>query len=141
MKQKFKPYNLKDVYKNSSKELFTVVSTFAGGGGSSTGYKHAGGKILLANEFEPEAISTYQANHPTTPIAAMNIRKITNRKRSRILKFFESYGVERGHLDIFDGSPPCTTFSMASGGKSKHKIDNIYQIKNIIINMISMGFI
>ena len=53
----------------------------------------------------------------------MNLRKITNRKRSRILKFFEGYGVKRGELDIFDGSPPCTTFSMASGGKSKHKID------------------
>ena len=123
MKQEFHSYNLEDVYKNSAKELFTVVSTFAGGGGSSTGYKNAGGKILLANEFEPEAVNTYKANHPTTPIAAMNIRKITNRKRSRVLKFFKDYGIERGELDIFDGSPPCTTFSMASGGKSKHKID------------------
>ena len=123
IKQTFKPYNLKDVERNSSKALFSVVSTFAGGGGSSTGYKNAGGKILLANEFEPEAINTYKSNHPTTPVAAMNLRKITNRKRSRILKFFEGYGVKRGELDIFDGSPPCTTFSMASGGKSKHKID------------------
>ena len=45
IKQTFKPYNLKDVERNSSKALFSVVSTFAGGGGSSTGYKNAGGKI------------------------------------------------------------------------------------------------
>ena len=34
---KYKPYNLKDVVEASKQEKFTVVSTFAGGGGSSTG--------------------------------------------------------------------------------------------------------
>ena len=47
----YKPYFLKDVIDNSNKELFTVISTFAGGGGSSTGYRLAGGKILCVNEF------------------------------------------------------------------------------------------
>ena len=42
----FQPYKLDDVRNESNKELFTVVSLFAGGGGSSTGYKLAGGKIL-----------------------------------------------------------------------------------------------
>ena len=46
---KYKPYNLKDVVKASEQEKFTVVSTFAGGGGSSTGYRLAGGKILCVN--------------------------------------------------------------------------------------------
>ena len=48
---KYKPYNLKDVVKASEQEKFTVISTFAGGGGSSTGYRLAGGKILCINEF------------------------------------------------------------------------------------------
>ena len=42
---KYKPYNLKDVVEASKQEKFTVVSTFAGGGVSSTGYRLAGGKI------------------------------------------------------------------------------------------------
>ena len=51
----YKPYNLKDVVKASEQNKFTVVSTFAGGGGSSTGYRLAGGKILCVNEFVEEA--------------------------------------------------------------------------------------
>ena len=47
----YKPYYMKDVIDNSNKELFNVISTFAGGGGSSTGYRLAGGKILCVNEF------------------------------------------------------------------------------------------
>ena len=51
---------MKDVLDNSNKELFNVISTFAGGGGSSTGYRLAGGKILCVNEFveEPQLILT-----------------------------------------------------------------------------------
>ena len=37
----YKPYYMKDVLDNSNKELFNVISTFAGGGGSSTGYRLA----------------------------------------------------------------------------------------------------
>ena len=48
---KYKPYLLKDVYGASSQKKFDVISTFAGGGGSSTGYKLAGGNILAVNEL------------------------------------------------------------------------------------------
>lgn len=41
---------------------FKVVSTFAGAGGSSTGYRMAGYKIALANEFVPIAQESYRAN-------------------------------------------------------------------------------
>ena len=51
----YQPYYLKDVYDSASKPKFTVISTFAGGGGSSTGYKLAGGQILLVNEFVESA--------------------------------------------------------------------------------------
>ena len=39
----YKPYYMMDVEISSSKKLFTVISTFSGGGGSSLGYKLAGG--------------------------------------------------------------------------------------------------
>ena len=44
-------YFKSDVTLESSKKLFTVISTFAGGGGSSTGYRLAGGNVLAINEF------------------------------------------------------------------------------------------
>ena len=36
---KYKKYNLQDVYDAEKQNKFNVISTFAGGGGSSTGYK------------------------------------------------------------------------------------------------------
>lgn len=121
---KYIPYTLSDVDKNASKELFTVVTTFAGGGGSSTGYKLAGGKILLANEFIPTAVQTYELNYPNTPVAEMDIRKITRKGGAeKVREFFDQYGIHYKELDIFDGSPPCTTFSTATAGKGFEKID------------------
>ena len=60
----YQSYMLKDVYEESKRNNFSVISTFAGGGGSSTGYKLAGGNILAINEFMEHAQRTYLANYP-----------------------------------------------------------------------------
>ena len=44
------PYTLSHMNELSEKNLFSVISTFAGGGGSSIGYKLAGANVALANE-------------------------------------------------------------------------------------------
>lgn len=91
---------------------FEVVSTFAGGGGSSTGYRMAGGKILAVNEFIPEAINTYKANWPSTTILPGDVRKLLAQD------ILDAIGRDKGQLDIFDGSPPCSAFSTA-GSRDK----------------------
>lgn len=101
------PYKLEDVYKSEKKKLFTVFSTFAGGGGSSTGYRLAGGHILGINEFIPAACETYALNYPTTKIFPGDIRDLTG------AKICEELGIKKGELDLLDGSPPCSAFSMA----------------------------
>jgi DNA-cytosine methyltransferase len=123
---KFEPYTLKDVKKESDKELFSVVTTFSGGGGSSTGYKLGGGKILLMNEFIPEGVNTYLQNYPNTPYEMVDIRKITRRGgRDYVVDFFKSKGIEVGGFDILDGSPPCSTFSTSGKGISKNEQKNV----------------
>ena len=117
---KFQPYYLEDVHSESDKALFTVVSTFAGGGGSSTGYRLAGGNVLLVNEFIPEAVETYKENYPDTPVLPINIREITSGKSKDIKECFKSYGIEPRELDILDGSPPCCDYSK-SNTVPKHK--------------------
>lgn len=118
----YSSYSVRDVLKAGSRNLFTVVSTFAGGGGSSTGYRLAGGKVIFANEFIDEAVNTYRLNYPDTPIVHEDIRKF-NHGQANVVKLFKEFGIGEGELDIFDGSPPCATFSKASGGKGKDKID------------------
>lgn len=91
----------------SGNHKFEVVSLFAGGGGSSTGYRMAGGKVLAVNEFMPEAVKTYTANWPTTQVLPNDVRKLSGQD---ILK---AIGKNQGDLDILDGSPPCSAFSTA----------------------------
>ena len=55
----YKKYTMEDVRAGEAQNKFNVISTFAGGGGSSTGYRLAGGKILCINEFVKEARNTY----------------------------------------------------------------------------------
>ena len=114
----YKRYTLRDTRISEKKELFTVLSTFAGGGGSSTGYRLAGGKILAINEFVPEAQNTYRENYPNTTIIQGDIKKLTG------TYLMEQAGIKVSELDILDGSPPCSAFSMAGsishGGGNTH---------------------
>ena len=103
----YEHYTVADVKKSSSRELFTVVSTFAGGGGSSTGYRIAGGKVIAINEFVEEAIKTYSTNFPDTKIIPGDIKKLSGKD------FLDVANLEPGELDILDGSPPCSAFSLA----------------------------
>ena len=103
----YKRYTLKDTLDSEKRNLFNVLSTFAGGGGSSTGYRLAGGKILAINEFVEEAQNTYRENYPNTTIVPGDIKKLTG------TYLMEQAGVKVSELDILDGSPPCSAFSMA----------------------------
>ena len=76
---KYQPYLMKDVHAGEALNKFRVISTFAGGGGSSTGYRLAGGKILAINEFVEEARNTYRDNYPTTPIMDGDIKELTGK--------------------------------------------------------------
>ena len=109
---KYIPYEMQDVGIAESKNLFRVISTFAGGGGSSTGYRLAGGRILAINEFVEEARNTYHANFPHTLIIPDDIKKLSGKD------FLEPFDMKPGQLDILDGSPPCSAFSIA--GKLSH---------------------
>ena len=105
-------YTLDDLKKSSDRKLFTYISFFAGGGGSSAGYKLAGGDCLFVNEFQQVAVDTYLANWPNTSHICGDIKDVTGKQ------IMEMTGLKVGELDILDGSPPCPPFSM-SGTKKK----------------------
>jgi len=90
---------------------YTVISTFAGCGGSSLGYKMAGFKELLAIDFNNNAVETFKLNFPEIPIWNKDIKEV---KSDEILKFCN---IKVGELDILDGSPPCQGFS-TSGNRN-----------------------
>lgn len=94
-----------------------VFSCFACGGGSTMGYKLAGCEVLGCCEIDPKMNEVYVKNHKPKYNFLMDIREFNKIPDDEIPE-------ELFNLDILDGSPPCTTFSMAgeredSWGKKK----------------------
>lgn len=92
-----------------------VMSTFACGGGSSMGYKRAGCEIVAANDIDPEMAWHYKRNLLPRHYFLCPIKDLIT----------SDLPPELFDLDILDGSPPCSTFSMAGSrekawGKDKH---------------------
>ena len=103
------PYNwtLRDAV--FTKDKGKVFSCFACGGGSTMGYKLAGFDVLGCNEIDPKMIEAYKANHNPKYAFLEPIQTFKERK---------DLPQELYELDILDGSPPCSSFSMA-GNREK----------------------
>ena len=100
--------DLNQVPKNGKK----VFSAFHCGGGSTMGYKLAGYNVLGGIEINPEMMKIYRENHKPTHSFLMGVQEFKKRSKSEIHK-------DLFNLDILDGSPPCSSFSMA-GAREKN---------------------
>lgn len=101
----------------SEKNGLKVFSCFACGGGSTMGYKLAGCEVVGCCEIDPRMNEAYIKNHNPKHNFCMDIRKFNEIPNKELPE-------ELLNLAILDGSPPCTTFSMAgdredSWGKKK----------------------
>lgn len=83
-----------------------VFSCFACGGGSTMGYKLAGCEVIGCCEIDKSMNEIYVKNHHPKYNYLMDIRDFNNLPD-------EDIPSDLFNLDILDGSPPCTTFSMA----------------------------
>jgi DNA (cytosine-5)-methyltransferase 1 len=96
-----------------------VFSCFHCGGGSSMGYKLAGFDVLGGVEIDPEMMGAYRSNlKPEEKFSFMYPVQDFKVMADKLLP------PELFDLDILDGSPPCSSFSMAGSredawGKSK----------------------
>lgn len=108
----------------------TVFSCFACGGGSSMGYKRAGFDVIGNCEIDPRIAKIYEANLHPRHSYVMDLRAFNE---------LEDLPSELYDLDILDGSPPCSTFSMAGNreddwgrarkfaeGQSEQTLDDLF---------------
>ena len=107
--------DLKNVKKNGCK----VFTTFSCGGGSSMGYKLAGYEVLGNCEIDPQINKMYVKNHHPKYNFLMGVQDFYKEEN------LKNIPEELFDLDILDGSPPCSVFSVAGGrekywGKEKH---------------------
>lgn len=100
-------WSLKNDY--PKKHGLKVFSTFACGGGSSMGYKLAGYEVVGANDIDNQMMKVYKENHNPKIYIHAPIKDLIDMELPE----------ELFNLDILDGSPPCSTFSMA-GSREKN---------------------
>jgi len=98
------PYEWTLAGANFTKDKGTVFSCFSCGGGSTMGYKLAGFDVIGCNEIDPKMMEVYRANHNPKYHYLEGIQTFKDR---------EDLPEELFNLDILDGSPPCSSFSMA----------------------------
>jgi DNA (cytosine-5)-methyltransferase 1 len=110
------PWRLTDLA-SVEKNGLKVFSCFHCGGGSTMGYKLAGYEVLGGVEIDPKIMECYRANFNPKHSYLMGVQDFNKIPNANIPD-------ELYNLDILDGSPPCSSFSMAGNrekdwGKSK----------------------
>jgi DNA (cytosine-5)-methyltransferase 1 len=115
-------WNLADGYPESNG--LKVFGTFICGGGSTMGYKLAGFEHLGGVEIDPPIADVYKTNHNPKYLYIEDIRDFADRTE---------FPEDLYDLDILDGSPPCSSFSMVGnrekdwGKEKKFKEGQVFQ--------------
>ena len=104
-------WNLSDLDK-IKKNNIKVLTTFSCGGGSSMGYKLSGCTVLGCVEIDQKMMEIYKKNHNPKYTFKMAIQDFNNLHESKIPD-------EIKNIDILDGSPPCSVFSMSGKREAK----------------------
>ena len=117
---------------NVKKNGLNVFSCFSCGGGSSMGYKLAGYDVIGNVEIDPRVMEIYKLNNHPKYSYLMDVRDFIKISDTQLPE-------ELFHLDILDGSPPCSVFSTAGvrekgwniekvfrEGQTKQKLDDLF---------------
>lgn len=99
------PWKLSELYSVKKNDL-KVFSCFHCGGGSTMGYKLSGYTVLGGVEIDPKMMAMYRKNHNPKHSFLMGVQEFNQMPRNKIPE-------ELFNIDVLDGSPPCSSFSMA----------------------------
>lgn len=117
------PWRLEDLRKGklgAPKHGLKVFSCFHCGGGSSMGYKLAGFDVMGGVEIDPEMMELYRKNHEPRHSYLMGVQDFKTIPDKDLPA--ELFGV-----DVLDGSPPCSSFSMAGAREKAWSKDKVFR--------------
>lgn len=98
----------------------TVFSCFACGGGSSMGYKLAGYEVIGNCEIDPQMMKIYKKNNHPKYSYLMDVRDFLKLPDEELPE-------ELFNLDVLDGSPPCSVFSMAGSREEAWNVEKKFR--------------
>src|ERR1700679_2236767 len=90
----------------ADRRKLSSIDLFSGAGGITEGFREEGYKCLYANDLMPEAMETFNLNHPE---AITDCRKIELIDPAQIRRKLQ---LSKGQLDVLVGGPPCQGFSI-----------------------------
>lgn len=102
------------------KHNHTVFSCFSCGGGSSMGYKLAGYDVVGNCEIDPDMMKVYKKNNNPKHSYLMDIRDFLKIEDEKLPK-------ELFSLDVLDGSPPCSVFSLAGSRQDGWNVEKVFR--------------
>lgn len=105
---------------NVEKNGFKVFSCFCCGGGSTMGYKLAGFEVLGGVDIDKQMARIYKKNHKPKYFFNMGVQDFKNLPDEEIPR-------ELFDLDILDGSPPCSSFSLAGHREKKWGVEKKFR--------------
>lgn len=91
-----------------------IVDLFAGCGGFSQGFKHAGFESVVALEIDEWASETFAANHPGTKVITQDVRQVSANKLGLLA------------IDGVIGGPPCQGFSLSGNRDPKDPRNSLF---------------
>jgi len=92
----------------------TVIDLFCGAGGLSEGFRQAGARVLVGNDYDAAAGKTFQATHPEAKFLLGPIQNFS------VQDFLIAGGLKKGELDCLVGGPPCQGFSVYNHQRGMH---------------------
>ncbi|TFF40802.1 DNA cytosine methyltransferase [Mucilaginibacter psychrotolerans] len=89
-----------------STQSLTVIDLFCGAGGLSEGFRQAGFKVLVGQDYDDRAGETFSATHPEATFIGGPIQNVSPQDLLNAAK------VKHGEIDIIVGGPPCQGYSI-----------------------------
>lgn len=109
-------WNLKDAV--FTKDKGNVFSCFSCGGGSTMGYKLAGYNVYGSLDIDPDMMRAYRKNHSPQYSFITSITRFKKR---------DDLPEELYNLEILDGSPPCSSFSLVGNREEDWGKDKVFR--------------
>lgn len=94
-----------------------VFTTFSCGGGSTMGYKLAGYNVIAANDIDKRMRDVYLLNHKPKYYILGGVGDL----------IAQDLPDELNEIDILDGSPPCSVFSMTGLREKGWQVDKTFK--------------
>jgi DNA (cytosine-5)-methyltransferase 1 len=122
---------------NSSAPGRSLIDLFAGCGGLSLGFEHAGFRPIFVNELNEDARATYLANrshlvggrpfNEQSELHSGDINELNKPRLRLIERYLNSIGVDirfgqNGNVDVLAGGPPCQGYS-GIGHRRSYSVD------------------